>query len=58
MGLWGLGKGIGKTLIGVLTADGEMIVKGVKKTAINAVTTVAQAIACSVMEHAHEDDDM
>lgn len=25
MGLWGLGKGIGKTLIGVLTADGEMI---------------------------------
>lgn len=31
MGLFGLVKGVGKTLIGVATGDGEMIAKGFEK---------------------------
>lgn len=40
MGLFGLGKGIIKTVTGVIEGDGEKILKGVGKTAINVVTTV------------------
>lgn len=57
MGLFGLVRGVGKTLIGVATGDGEMIVKGLKKTVINGVTTAVQAVTLSVGEHILEDDD-
>ena len=45
MGLFGLGKGIAKVVGGIVTGDGEMIVSGLKKTAINAATTTAQIAA-------------
>ena len=42
MGLFGLGKGIAKVVGGIVTGDGEMIVSGLKKTAINAATTTTK----------------
>lgn len=57
MGLLGIGKGLVKTLGGVVTGDEEMIVKGLKKIAINTVTTGAQILANEVWDKAHEDDD-
>lgn len=35
MGLFGLGKGIAKVVGGIVTGEGEMIVSGLKRTAIN-----------------------
>lgn len=57
MGLFGLGKGIAKTIGGIVTGDSEMVIKGIKKTAINAVTTTASAFAGRIGETAGEDDD-
>lgn len=57
MGLLGLGKGIGTLLIGIVEGDAEMIAKGAKKTAVNAVTTTAQIVAREVWDKAHTDDD-
>ena len=57
MGLWGIGKGLAKIAIGTVTADGEMVVSGFKKTAINVVTTSVQIVANEVWEKAHTDDD-
>lgn len=57
MGLFGLGKGIAKVVGGIVTGDGEMIVSGLKKTAINAATTTAQIAAKEFLEKAHTDDD-
>lgn len=57
MGLLGLGKGIAKTIGGIVTGDSEMLVKGIKKTAINAVTTTISTFSGDVLEKAGEDDD-
>lgn len=57
MGLFGLGKGIAKTIGGIVTGDSEMLVKGLKKTAINAVTTTVSAFSGNLGETASEDDD-
>lgn len=57
MGLFGLGKGIAKVVGGIVTGDGEMIVSGLKKTAINAATTTTQIAAKEFWEKAHTDDD-
>ncbi len=57
MGLLGLGKGVGKIVIGLATGDGEMIISGAKKTVINAVTTTAQMCAGELIDKAHTDDD-
>ena len=43
MGLWGIGKGIGKIVVGVLEGDAGKIVKGVAQTALGTVTTVVCA---------------
>lgn len=57
MGLLGLGKGIAKTIGGIVTGDSEMLVKGIKKTAINAVTTTVSAFSGRIGETAGEDND-
>ena len=57
MGAFGLGRGIVKTIVGVATGDGEMVVKGLKKTAVNTVTTVADVVAGEFINHAHKDSD-
>lgn len=57
MGAFGLGHGIAKTVIGVVTGDGEMVVKGLKKTAVNTVTTVADVVAGEFVNNAHKDSD-
>lgn len=57
MGLWGLAKGLGKVAGGIITGDGEMIVSGLKKTAINTATTAVQIATNEVWEKAHTDDD-
>lgn len=57
MGAFGLGRGIAKTVIGVVTGDGEMVVKGLKKTAVNTVTTVADVVAGEFVNNAHKDSD-
>lgn len=57
MGAFGLGYGLGKTLMGVISGDGEMIVKGLKKTAVNAVTTVVDVAAGNFIQNAHKDSD-
>lgn len=57
MGLLGLGKGIVKVIEGVVTGDSEALIKGVKKTAINAVTTTVSAFSGRIGETAGEDDD-
>ncbi len=57
MGLLGLGKGIAKTIGGIVIGDSEMLVKGIKKTAINAVTTTVSAFSGRIGETAGEDDD-
>lgn len=57
MGAFGLGRGIVKTIIGVATGDGEMIVKGLKKTAVNTVTTAADVVAGEFINNAHKDSD-
>ncbi len=57
MGAFGLGRGIVKTIIGVVTGDGEMVVKGIKKTAINTVTTVADVVTGEFINNAHKDSD-
>ena len=57
MGLLGLGKGIAKTIGGIVTGDSEMLVKGLKKTAINAVTTTVSVFSGDFTETASEDDD-
>lgn len=57
MGLFGLGKGIGKIVMGIATGDGEMIVSGVKKTVVNTVTTAVQIASKEVWEKAHTDDE-
>ena len=46
-----------KTIIGVATGDGEMVAKGLKKTAINTVTTVADVVAGEFINNAHKDSD-
>ena len=60
MGAFGLGRGIVKTIVGVATGDGEMVVKGLKKTAVNTVTTVADVVAGEFINNAHKDsyDDL
>lgn len=57
MGLFGLGKGLVKTTVGIISGDSEMVVKGLKKTAINAVTTTVSVFSGRVGETAGEDDD-
>lgn len=57
MGLLGLGKGLLKVAGGIVTGDSDMLVSGLKKTAVNAVTTTAQIVAKEVWEKAHTDDD-
>lgn len=57
MGAFGLGRGIVKTIIGVATGDDEMIVKGLKKTAVNTVTTAADVVAGEFINNAHKDSD-
>lgn len=57
MALFGLAKGIVKTITGVVTGDGELIAKGLKKTAINAATTIGEVVAGNFMDRIHEDDD-
>lgn len=57
MGLFGLGKGLVMTTIGIVTGDSEMVVKGLKKTAINTVTTAVSAFSGRIGETAGEDDD-
>ena len=57
MGAFGLGRGIVKTIIGVATGDGEMIVNGLKKTAVNTVTTAADVVAGEFINNAHKDSD-
>lgn len=57
MGAFGLGRGIVKTIIGVASGDGEMIVKGLKKTAVNTVTTAADVVAGEFINNAHKDSD-
>lgn len=57
MGLFGLGKGLVKIAGGIITGDGEMLVSGLKKTAVNAVTTTVQIVGREVWEKAHTDDD-
>jgi hypothetical protein len=57
MGAFGLGRGIVKTIVGVATGDGEMVVKGLKKTAVNTVTTVADVVAGEFINNAHKDSD-
>lgn len=41
MGLFGIGKGVAKIVIGAVSGDAEEIIKGVKKVAINTVTIIA-----------------
>jgi hypothetical protein len=41
MGLFGIGKGITKIIIGVVSGDADEIINGVKKVVINTVTTIA-----------------
>lgn len=57
MGLIGLGKGILKTVAGVITGDGEEIVRGVKKILVNTVTTVVSMISGNKDEAISSDDD-
>ena len=57
MGAFGLGRGIVKTIVGVATGDGEMVVKGLKKTAVNTVTTAADVVAGEFINNAHKDSD-
>lgn len=57
MGLLGLGKGIAKTIGGFVTGDEEMLVKGLKKTAINAVTTTVSTFTGRFGETLGNDDD-
>ncbi|MBQ7280958.1 MAG: hypothetical protein IJR13_09620 [Bacteroidales bacterium] len=57
MGAFGLGMGIIKTIVGVATSDGEMIAKGLKKTAINTVTTIGDIIVGEFIKNAPKDSD-
>lgn len=57
MGAFGLGRGIVKTIVGIATGDGEMVAKGLKKKAINTVTTIGDFIAGNFIENAPEDSD-
>lgn len=57
MGFFGLAKGLAKTAGGIITGDSEMLVKGLKKTAINAVTTTVSLCSGNFHETASEDDD-
>jgi hypothetical protein len=57
MGAFGLGLGIVKTIGGVVTGDGEMIAKGLKKTAINIVTTTVDIVAGEFINNANKDSD-
>lgn len=57
MGLLGLGKEIAKVIEGVMTGDSEALIKGAKKTAINAITTTISAFTGRLGETAGEDDD-
>lgn len=41
MGAFGIGRGICKIVKGIATGDGEEIVLGIKKTAINTLSTIA-----------------
>lgn len=57
MGLIGVGKGILKTIAGVISGDGEEIVRGVKKILVNIVTTVVSTISGNKDEAISSDDD-
>lgn len=57
MGAFGLGYGLGKTCVGVLTGDSEMLFKGLKKTAINTVTTIVDVFAGKFVENFTKDSD-
>lgn len=57
MGLIGVGKGILKTVAGVISGDGEEIVRGVKKILVNIVTTVVSTISGNKDEAISSDDD-
>lgn len=57
MGAFGLGLGIVKTIGGVVTGDGEMIVKGLKKTAINVATIAFDIVAGEFIKNAPKDSD-
>lgn len=57
MGFLGLGKGIVKTIVGVATGDADEIGKGLKKVAINLVTTVCSVVKGDTDETISSDDD-
>lgn len=57
MGLIGVGKGILKTIAGVISGDGEEIVKGIKKTLVNTVTTIVSTVSGNSDEAISSDDD-
>lgn len=52
--MFGIGKGLFKVVKGVITADGEEIIMGIKKAAINTVTTI---VANEARERFINDDD-
>lgn len=57
MGAFGLGYGLGKVIIGTVTGDSEMLVKGLKKTGINAVATVVDVCTGKFFENMGKDRD-
>jgi hypothetical protein len=57
MGLFGLAYGLAKTIEGVVTGDEELLIKGIKKTAINTVTTAVQYFSGNTSEGTTSDDD-
>lgn len=57
MGLFGIGKGVVKIVIGAVTGDAEEVVKGVKKVAINTVTTIIVNEAEEKLANDDDEDD-
>jgi hypothetical protein len=57
MGLYGIGKGIFKIVKGVATGEGDEIIKGIKKTAVNTVTTIATNEAAERITNDDDEDD-
>jgi hypothetical protein len=57
MGLLGIGKGFAKIIIGVVSGDADEIINGVKKVAINAVTTMTINEAEEKLTNDDDEDD-
>jgi uncharacterized protein YjaG (DUF416 family) len=57
MGLLGIGKGVAKIVMGAVSGDAEEIIRGVKKIAINTVTTIAVNEAEERLTSDDDDDD-